>query len=46
MNSLWNKFENLCELVADNADVLCIAEIKMDPILPILQFSISGFISL
>ena len=24
-------FENLCELVADNVDVLCIAETKLDP---------------
>ena len=26
INSIRNKFENVCELVAGNVDILCIAE--------------------
>ena len=38
INSIWNKFEGLCELVAGNADILCIAETKLNS-----QFLIPGF---
>ena len=31
INFIRNKFENLCELVAGNLDILCIAETKLDP---------------
>ena len=43
MNSIRNKFENLCELVAENVDILCIAETKLDHLLPNSQFLIPGF---
>ena len=43
INSLRNKFENLCELVADNVDILCIAETKLDPSFSNSQFLIPGF---
>ena len=43
INSIRNKFENLCELVAGNVDILCIAETKLDPSFPNLQFLIPGF---
>ena len=29
--ALRNMLENLCELVADNLDILCIAETKLEP---------------
>ena len=31
IKSIRNMFKNLCELVADNVDILCIAETKLDP---------------
>ena len=43
INSIPNKFENICELVADNIDILCIAETKLDPSFPNSQFLIPGF---
>ena len=43
INSIRNKFENLCELVAGNVDILCIAETKLDPSFPNSQFLIPGF---
>ena len=41
-NSIWNNFENLCELGAGNADILCTAETKLDPLFPNSQFLIPG----
>ena len=43
INSIRNKFENLCELVAGNVDILCIAETKLDPSLQNSQFLIPVF---
>ena len=43
INSIWNKSENLCELVAGNIDILCIAEAKLDPLYPNLQFVIPDY---
>ena len=43
INSIRNKFENLCELVAGNVDILCIVETKLEPLFPNLQFLIPGF---
>ena len=43
MNSIWNKFENLCELVAVNVEILYNAETKLDPSFANLQFLIPGF---
>ena len=43
INSIRNKFANLCELVAGNVDILCIAEAKLDPLFPNSQFLIPGF---
>ena len=43
INSIRNKFENLCELVAGNVDILCIAETKLDPSFPNSQFLIPDF---
>ena len=43
MNSTWNKFENLCELIASNADILCIGETKLDPLFSNSQFLIPSF---
>ena len=43
INSIRNKFENLCELVAGNVDILCIAETNLNPSFPNSQFLISGF---
>ena len=31
VNSIQNKFENLCELVAGNVEILCGVETKLDP---------------
>ena len=43
INSIQNKFENLCELVAGNVDILCITEKKLDPSFPNSQFLIPAF---
>ena len=43
VNSISYKFENLCELVAGNADIICIAETKLDHSFPNSQFLIPGF---
>ena len=43
INSVRNKFENRCELVVGNVDILCIAETKLDPLFPNSQFLIPGF---
>ena len=43
INSIRNKFENLCELVAGNVEILCIAETKLALLFPNSQFLISGF---
>ena len=43
INSAGNKFENRCELVAGNVEILCIAETKLDPSFPNSQFLIPGF---
>ena len=42
INSIRNKFENFCELVAGNVDILCIAETKLYPSFPNSQFLIPG----
>ena len=43
INSSRSKFENLCELVAGNVDILCTAETKLDLSFPNSQFLIPGF---
>ena len=43
INSIRNKFQNLCELVAGNVNILCIAETKLNPAFPNSQFLIPGF---
>ena len=43
INSIRNKFENLCELVAGNVGIACIVETKLDPSFPNSQFLIPGF---
>ena len=43
INSTGNKFENLCELVVGNADILCIAETKLNPSFSNTQFLIPSF---
>ena len=43
INSIRNKFENLCEIVENNVDVLSIAETKFDSSFPNAQFVLSGF---
>ena len=43
INSIRNKFENLCELVAGNVDILCIAETKLGPSFPNSHLLIPGF---
>ena len=43
INYIRNEFENLCELVAGNVDILFIVETKLDLSFPNLQFLIPGF---
>ena len=43
INSIRNKFENPCKLVAGNVDILCIAETKLDPSFLNSKFLIPGF---
>ena len=42
-NSIRNKFDNLCDLISKNVDILSVAEIKLDPSFPNSQFLIPGF---
>ena len=43
INSISNKFENLCDIVGNNVDVLSIAETKLDSLFPNVQFLLPGF---
>ena len=43
INSIKDKFENLCSLLADKVDILTIAETKPDGSFPTNQFLIKGF---
>ena len=43
INSIRNKFDNLCDLISKNVDILSVAETKLDPSFPNSQFLISGF---
>ena len=43
VNSIRNKFKNLCSLLADKVNILTIAEIKLDGLFPTNQFLIKGF---
>ena len=43
INSIRNKFDDLCDLLSKNLDILSVAEIKLDPLFPNSQFLIPGF---
>ena len=43
INSIHNKFDNLCDLISKNADILSVAETKLDVSFPNSQFLIPGF---
>ena len=43
INSIRNKFENLCDMVGNNVDVPSIAEIKLDSSFPNAQFLLPAF---
>ena len=43
INSIRNKFENLCEIIENNVDVLSIAETKFDSSFPNAQLVLPGF---
>ena len=43
INSIRNKFDNLCDLISKNVDILSVAETKLDASFPNSQFLISGF---
>ena len=43
INSIRNKFENLCDMVGNNVDVLSIAETKPDSSFPNAQFLLPVF---
>ena len=43
INSIRNKFENLCDIVGNNVDVLSITEIKLDSSFPNAQFLLPAF---
>ena len=43
INSIGNKFENLCEIIENNVDVLSIAETKFDSSFPNGQLVLPGF---
>ena len=38
INSIWNKFDNLCDLISKNVDILTLAETKLDPSFPNSHF--------
>ena len=43
INSNRNKFDNLCDLISKNVDILSVAETKLDPSFSNSQFLIPGF---
>ena len=43
INSIRNKFENLCDIVGNNVDVLSIAETKLDSSFPNAHFLLPAF---
>ena len=43
INSIQNKFDNLCDLISKNVDILSVTENKLDPSFPNSQFLIPGF---
>ena len=43
INSIRNKFENICDIFGNNLDVLSIAETKLDCSFPNAQFLLPGF---
>ena len=43
INSIRSKFDNLCDLISKNVDILSVAETKLDPSFPNSQFLIPGF---
>ena len=42
INSIQNKFDNLCGLILKNVDIPSVAETKLDPSFPNSQFSMPG----
>ena len=42
-NSIRNKFDNLCDLISKNVDILSVAETKLHASFPNSQFLIPGF---
>ena len=43
INSIPNNFENHCDLISKNVDILSVTETKLDPSFPNSQFLIPGF---
>ena len=43
INSTRNKFDNLCDLISKNLDILSVAETKLGPSFPNSQFLMPGF---
>ena len=43
INSIRNKFDNLCDLILKNIDILSVTETKLDPYFSNSQFLIPGF---
>ena len=43
INSIRNKFDNLCDLISKNVDILSVSETKLDPSFPNSGFLIHGF---
>ena len=43
MNSIREKFENLCDIVGNNVDVVSTAETKLAPSFSNTQFLLPGF---
>ena len=43
INSIRNKFENLCSILSNNVDIFCVGETKLDKSFPVSQFSLTRF---
>ena len=43
INSIWNKFDSLADIIKDNIDILMISETKVDDSFPDGQFFLDGF---
>ena len=43
INSIWNKFDDLCSIFKQKIDILLVSETKIDDTFPLAQFCVEGY---